>query len=63
MRHSLLALILVIATSAFASTASASDLIDRNAHGVSLAVNKQGRGADHVRARPARRGTFSRGAR
>jgi hypothetical protein len=42
LRHGLLVLTLAVVASAFASTANASDLIDRNAHGVSLAVNAKG---------------------
>jgi hypothetical protein len=44
LRHGLIALTLALALSAFASTstAKASDLIDRDAHGVKLAVNAKG---------------------
>jgi hypothetical protein len=42
LRQGLLVLTLALLVSAFASTANASDLIDRNAHGVTLAVNSKG---------------------
>jgi hypothetical protein len=42
LRHALLVLALVVSASCFASTASASELIDRNAQGVKLEINSKG---------------------
>ena len=42
MRHVVLVLALVVSASVFASTANASELIDRNAHGVKLEINAKG---------------------
>ena len=48
MRHVLLVLTLVLGASVLASTATASELIDRNAQGHRLRRQREGRGARHV---------------
>ena len=46
-----------------AAGANASQLIDRNAHDVRLAVEREGRGADHLHGRRGRSSTCSPGTR
>ena len=48
LRHALLVLTLVVGASVLASTANASELIDRNAAGINLRRQRQGRGAHLV---------------
>ena len=62
MRHGLLVLTVVLAASAFASTATASDLIDRNAHGITLAVNTKGEALVTYTAAGKRRRVLAWGA-
>ena len=50
MRHVLLVLTLVLGASVLASTATASELIDRNAQGISLGVNSKGEALVSYRA-------------
>ena len=63
MRHGLLVLVCRARRVAFAATASASELIDRNAHGVKLAVNAKGEALDHLHRGRQAASTCSPGAR
>ena len=62
LRHGLLVLTIALVASAFASTATASDLIDRNANGVTLSVNTKGEALISYTAAGKRRHVLAWGA-